>query len=66
MLVSSLNWTVAALAAALVMCSAAPDLAAHTVTVETLRQLVASFNSHDLDRVMNCFAPARPFKHAIV
>jgi len=56
MFLRSLNWIVAALAAALVMCSAAPNLAAQTVTVETLRQLVASFNSHNLDRVMNFFA----------
>jgi len=52
----SLNWKVAALAAVFAVFSAASNLAAQTVTVETLRQLVAAFNSHDLDRVMSFFA----------
>jgi ketosteroid isomerase-like protein len=55
MFVQSLNWKVAALAS-LFVCSAATRLGAQTVTVETLRQLVAAFNSHDLDRVMSFFA----------
>jgi ketosteroid isomerase-like protein len=52
----SLNWKVAAISVAFVVFSAAPNLLAQTVTVETLRQLVAAFNSHDLDRVMSFFA----------
>lgn len=41
----------------LLLSLAAPSmLAAQTVTVETLRQLVAAFNRHDLDAVMSFFA----------
>jgi ketosteroid isomerase-like protein len=36
--------------------AASSKLAAQTVTVETLRQLVAAFNRHDLDAVMSFFA----------
>ena len=48
----------AALILAVLMTSlaCAPKLAAQTVTVETLRQLVAAFNHHDLDAVMSFFA----------
>ena len=44
------------LAVLLTSLACAPKLAAQTVTVETLRQLVAAFNHHDLDAVMNFFA----------
>ena len=50
-----LKWKVV-LAAVFVMLTAAPKLVAQTVTIETLRQVVAAFNSHDLDRVMSFFA----------
>lgn len=40
----------------LVSLAAAPKVAAQAVTVETLRQLVAAFNRHDLDAVMSFFA----------
>jgi len=30
----------------------------NAVTVELLRDLLAAFNAHDLDRVMTCFAEA--------
>ena len=51
-----LNWEVAALAAVIALFSASPKPTTQTVTVETLRQLVAAFNSHDLDRVIAFFA----------
>ena len=44
---------IAALSASL---APAPKLVAQTVTVETLRQLVAAFNRHDLNAVMSFFA----------
>ncbi|HTR48803.1 MAG TPA: nuclear transport factor 2 family protein [Verrucomicrobiae bacterium] len=52
----SLIGKVAVLFGAFFTLAAAPNLSAQTVTVETLRQLVAAFNSHDLDRVMSFFA----------
>jgi len=52
----SLIGKIAVLFGAFSMFAAAPNLSAQTVTVETLRQLVAAFNSHDLDRVMSFFA----------
>jgi len=47
---------VAARAVEFVVLSTAPNLVDQTVTVETLRQLVAAFNSHDSDRVMSFWA----------
>ena len=51
-----LRGTVLLIAALLASLAAAPKLVAQTVTVETLRQLVAAFNRHDLDAVMSFFA----------
>ena len=51
-----LRRTVLLIAVLLTSVAAAPKLAAQTVTVETLRQLVAAFNHHDLDAVMSFFA----------
>jgi ketosteroid isomerase-like protein len=48
--------TVLLIASLLVGLTVAPKLAAQAVTVQTLRQLVAAFNRHDLDAVMSFFA----------
>ncbi|HXX43410.1 MAG TPA: nuclear transport factor 2 family protein [Candidatus Acidoferrales bacterium] len=52
----SLIGKLAVLFGVFLMLAAAPNLSAQTVTVEMLRQVVAAFNSHDLDRVMSFFA----------